>query len=115
MNLRIGSRFSALYICATLTLAGFAMLASGMPRVEWIAWPALALTLLGASGSVHVFTLTLLIGIFSGTYSSIFNASMLLVMWEKGEWGFNLLTRRRDSVAQAGRRDREAIRELARP
>ncbi len=47
MNLRIGSRFSALYICATLTLAGFAMLASGMPHVEWIAWPALALTLLG--------------------------------------------------------------------
>lgn len=73
----------------------------------------LALTLLGASGSVHTFTLTLLIGIFSGTYSSIFNASMLLVMWEKGEWGFNLL-KRRDSVAQAGKRDREATRELAR-
>jgi glutamate synthase domain-containing protein 2 len=47
MNLRIGSRFSALYICATLTLAGFAMLAGGMPHVGWIAWPALALTLLG--------------------------------------------------------------------
>ena len=47
MNLQIGSRFSALYICATLALAGFAMLASGMPHVGWIAWPALALTLLG--------------------------------------------------------------------
>jgi len=47
MNLRIGSRFSALYICATLTLAGFAMLAGGMPHVGWVAWPALALTLLG--------------------------------------------------------------------
>src|ERR1700758_5566015 len=47
MELRIGSRFSALYICATLALAGFAMLASGMPHVRWIAWPALALTLLG--------------------------------------------------------------------
>jgi glutamate synthase domain-containing protein 2 len=47
MSLRIGSRFSALYICAALTLAGFAMLAGGMPHVAWIAWPALALTLLG--------------------------------------------------------------------
>ena len=44
-----------------------------------------ALTLFGGTGSVHNFTLALLIGIISGTYSSIFNASMLLVMWEKGE------------------------------
>lgn len=41
--------------------------------------------------SVHTFTLALLIGIFSGTYSSIFNASMILVIWEKGELGFNRL------------------------
>lgn len=41
--------------------------------------------------SVHNFTLALLIGIFSGTYSSIFNASMILVIWEKGELGFNRL------------------------
>jgi glutamate synthase domain-containing protein 2 len=47
MSLRIGSRFSALYICAALALAGFAMLAGGMPHVGWVAWPALALTLLG--------------------------------------------------------------------
>lgn len=47
MALRIGSRYSALYVCAALTVAGFAMLAGGMPHVEWIAWPALALTLLG--------------------------------------------------------------------
>ena len=47
MNLRIGSRFSVLFICATLALAGFAMLAGGMPHVGWVAWPALALTLLG--------------------------------------------------------------------
>ena len=47
-----------------------------------------ALTLFGGTGSVHNFTLALLIGIISGTYSSIFNASMLLVMWEKGELGF---------------------------
>lgn len=33
------------------------------------------------------FTMALLIGIVSGTYSSIFNASMLLVAWENGEIG----------------------------
>ncbi len=44
-----------------------------------------ALVLFGGS-SIRSFTLALLIGIFSGTYSSIFNASMLLVMWETGEW-----------------------------
>ncbi len=47
-----------------------------------------ALTIFGGSGSVHNFTLALLIGIVSGTYSSIFNASMLLVIWEKGELNF---------------------------
>jgi preprotein translocase SecF subunit len=41
--------------------------------------------------SVHNFTLALLIGISSGTYSSIFNASMILVIWEKGEIGFKYL------------------------
>ncbi|HEY8884986.1 MAG TPA: hypothetical protein VIO35_06715 [Chloroflexota bacterium] len=29
--------------------------------------------------------MALLVGIISGTYSSIFNASMLLVVWETGE------------------------------
>ncbi len=41
-----------------------------------------ALTLFGGD-TIRTFTLALLIGIFSGTYSSIFNASMLLVVWEK--------------------------------
>jgi preprotein translocase subunit SecF len=44
-----------------------------------------ALTLFGGA-SIREFTLALLIGIASGTYSSIFNASMLLVVWENGEW-----------------------------
>ncbi|HEV7127396.1 MAG TPA: protein translocase subunit SecF [Ktedonobacterales bacterium] len=44
-----------------------------------------ALTLFGGF-SIREFTLALLIGIASGTYSSIFNASMLLVVWENGEW-----------------------------
>jgi len=65
-----------------------------------------ALTLFGGV-SIRTFTLALLIGIISGTYSSIFNASMLLVIWEKGELGFNRLKR-----GGPGRRSAEA-RELA--
>ncbi|MEO8288671.1 MAG: protein translocase subunit SecF [Chloroflexota bacterium] len=44
-----------------------------------------ALFLFGGA-SIRSFVLALLIGIVSGTFSSIFNASMLLVIWEKGEW-----------------------------
>lgn len=62
-----------------------------------------ALTLFGGT-SIRTFTLTLLVGIFSGTYSSIFNASMLLVIWEKGELGTNRFDRSR---ADDGRPARE--------
>jgi preprotein translocase subunit SecF len=41
--------------------------------------------LLFAGASVHYFVLALLIGIISGTYSSIFNASPLLVVWQLWE------------------------------
>jgi preprotein translocase subunit SecF len=44
-----------------------------------------ALFLLGGS-TIHYFVLVLLIGIITGTYSSIFNASALLVVWENNEW-----------------------------
>jgi preprotein translocase subunit SecF len=37
--------------------------------------------------TIRNFVLALLIGIFSGTYSSIFNASMMLVVWQNGELG----------------------------
>ncbi len=37
--------------------------------------------------TIHYFILTLLIGMITGTYSSIFNAAQLLVVWEKREWG----------------------------
>ncbi len=37
--------------------------------------------------TVRGFVFTLLVGIITGTYSSIFNASMLLVVWETGELG----------------------------
>ncbi|MFQ5460791.1 MAG: protein translocase subunit SecF, partial [Anaerolineae bacterium] len=37
-------------------------------------------------GSIKRFTLWLLIGFLAGTYSSIFNASQLLGVWENREW-----------------------------
>jgi preprotein translocase SecF subunit len=63
-----------------------------------------ALTLFGGL-SIRTFTLALLIGIISGTYSSIFNASMLLVIWEKGELGFNRLRRGGSGGRSSGGRD----------
>lgn len=45
----------------------------------------LALVLFGGDSTRH-FVLILLVGIFSGTYSSIFNAAPILVVWENREW-----------------------------
>lgn len=45
----------------------------------------LALALFGGD-TTRPFVITLLVGIASGTYSSIFNAAALLVVWEKREW-----------------------------
>ncbi len=45
----------------------------------------LALALFGGE-TTRPFVITLLVGIASGTYSSIFNAAALLVVWEKREW-----------------------------
>lgn len=53
----------------------------------------LALYLFGGE-STRYFVLALLIGVVAGTYSSICNASQLLVSWEKGEIQ-RLFTRRR--------------------
>jgi preprotein translocase subunit SecF len=45
----------------------------------------LAMALFGGVTIRH-FVVILLIGVFSGTYSSIFNASPILVVWENREW-----------------------------
>jgi preprotein translocase subunit SecF len=45
----------------------------------------LALALFGGTTIRHFVTI-LLIGVFSGTYSSIFNAASILVVWENKEW-----------------------------
>ncbi len=44
-----------------------------------------ALILFGGT-TIRQFVATLLIGMISGTYSSIFNAAPILVVWEKQEW-----------------------------
>lgn len=43
--------------------------------------------LLFGGPTIRTFVLALLIGIITGTYSSIFNASLFLVVWENGEIG----------------------------
>ncbi len=45
----------------------------------------LAMALFGGVTIRH-FVIILLVGVFSGTYSSIFNASPILVVWENREW-----------------------------
>ena len=62
-----------------------------------------ALLLLGPA-SIRTFTLALLIGVVSGTYSSIFNASQILVAWS--EWD----ARRKERTAVAGRQVRSLSR-----
>jgi len=56
----------------------------------------LALALFGGD-TIHHFVVILLIGVFSGTYSSIFNASPILVVWENREWR-NWFKRKEESV-----------------
>jgi preprotein translocase subunit SecF len=56
--------------------------------------------LLFAGEAIGTFTLALLIGIISGTYSSIFNASPLLVVWHQWEDR----QRAREQAARPGRR-----------
>ncbi len=50
--------------------------------------------LLFSGASIRIFVVTLLIGITSGTYSSIFNASPLLVVWENDELGIGKFLQR---------------------
>ena len=46
-----------------------------------------ALALFGGDSIFH-FVVTMMIGLFSGTYSSLFNAAPILVVWEKREWRY---------------------------
>jgi preprotein translocase subunit SecF len=57
----------------------------------------LALALFGGL-TVRHFVITLLIGVFSGTYSSIFNAAPILVVWQNRDWQ-NLFRRNKAATA----------------
>jgi preprotein translocase subunit SecF len=50
--------------------------------------------LLFVGASIQNFAIVLLIGIIAGTYSSLFIAPALLIVWERGEWGRLLPLRR---------------------
>jgi preprotein translocase SecF subunit len=65
-----------------------------------------ALTLFGGE-SIREFTLALLIGIASGTYSSIFNASMILDVWETRE--YRNWFKRSPATSAAARPKRELV------
>ncbi len=54
--------------------------------------------------SIQQFVLALLIGIASGTYSSIFNASMILYVWQTGEYRNWFPWLRRSAAAEPQRR-----------
>ncbi len=43
--------------------------------------------LLFVGATIQNFAIVLLIGVITGTYSSLFIAPNLLIIWEKGEWG----------------------------
>lgn len=67
-----------------------------------VTFTLLALVLFGG-GSTRLFVLALLLGVVSGTYSSIFNASQILVAWENGEIQRFLGRFRRQSAPAAAR------------
>lgn len=70
-----------------------------------VTFTLLALYLFGGA-STKDFVLALLIGVISGTYSSIFNASQLLVSWENGDIRrlFHKLTGQRNKPVTAATR-----------
>jgi preprotein translocase subunit SecF len=58
-----------------------------------------ALALFGGD-SIRHFVVILLVGVFSGTYSSIFNASPILVVWENQEWKTWFGRGKKEAIAQ---------------
>ena len=63
----------------------------------------LSAEVLFGGASTREFVLALLIGIASGTYSSIFNASMILVVWQNAEYKEWFPRNRRPALQVAGR------------
>jgi SecD/SecF fusion protein len=96
-NLRVGPRLT---FDQVVNLSTVQTMTRSLNTSLTVVFVLLALVLFGGD-TIRGFVLALLIGIVTGTYSSIFNASTLLVAWEKA----------RSRVAQtATRRGRVAVR-----
>ncbi len=82
-NLRIGVSpdFEAVVNCSLIETMSRSLNTSLTTLVVVLA------LLLFVGASIQNFAVVLLIGIVAGTYSSVFIAPQLLVVWEKGEWG----------------------------
>lgn len=64
-----------------------------LPRTlntSFLVWSILLILLLFGGTTIRYFVLALVIGIFSGTYSSILNAAPLLVTWDNFKKGYRL-------------------------
>ena len=96
----VGLAIDALFVTAMLTVIGFSVhdtivvfdrirenraRHAGEPFAEIVNHSILLALYLFGGQAINNFVLALLIGIISGTYSSIFNASPLLVVWHNWE------------------------------
>ena len=80
-NLRVGPRLT---FDQTINLSTVQTMTRSLNTSLTVVFVMLALVLAGSS-TIRGFVLALLVGIVTGTYSSIFNASTLLVAWQKAQ------------------------------
>ena len=92
-NLRVGPRLT---FDQVINLSTVQTMTRSLNTSLTVVFVLLSLVIFGGD-SIRGFVLALLIGIISGTYSSIFNASTLLVAWEKARAS-------RSTAPPAGRR-----------
>jgi SecD/SecF fusion protein len=94
-NLRVGPRLT---FDQVVNLSTVQTMTRSLNTSLTVVFVLLALVLFGGD-TIRGFVLALLIGIVTGTYSSIFNASTLLVAWEKARSRVAQVTTRRGRVA----------------
>ena len=93
-NLRVGPRLT---FDQVVNLSTVQTMTRSLNTSLTVVFVLLALVLFGGE-SIRGFVLALLIGIVTGTYSSIFNACTLLVAWEKARSRVTQVTTRRGRV-----------------
>ncbi len=95
-NLRVGPRLT---FDQVINLSTVQTMTRSLNTSLTVVFVLLALVLFGGD-TIRGFVLALLIGIITGTYSSIFNASTLLVAWEKARGRVSAATTRRGGRVQ---------------